>query len=467
MTKEKNLKLRELPAVGIVLGWPGMKEIIDLHGRMAARWAIQQVIARMREAMEQGSRVHPDPLYVVSAVRNEIERAGRPSLLPVINATGILVHTNLGRAPLAQEAARAVADIAVGYSNLEYDLEQGERGSRLTHIGGLLVEITGAEAGIAVNNNAAAVLLALNTLAEGRDVVVSRGELVEIGGSFRIPEIINKSGCRLVEVGTTNKTHLYDYRDAATGNTAVFLKIHKSNFRMEGFVEEVPAKELVELGRQTGVRVVEDLGSGSLIAGEELGMPHEPTVQESVGSGCDLVTFSGDKLLGGPQAGIIVGKKNAVEACRKNHLARALRLDKMTMAALEATLRIYRDPVRAKEKIPILRAASMPPADVERRARDLARRLSEFLNDAASIEVRPTQAQVGGGALPLTALESFAVAVRPGAMSLKVLEKALRHNDPPIIARVADEAVLLDLRTILDGQERVVENALKQILKGG
>jgi len=458
---------RDLPAVGVVLNWPRLRDAVDAHGRSVVRAAIQGAVKDMRRALKHGEPVEVGDDAVLAAVTGELERLTGSSLVPVINATGILVHTNLGRAPLSEAAINAVVRVSGAYSNLEYDLEKGARGSRHDHVSDLLAEITGAEAALAVNNNAGAVLLALNTLAEGRSVVVSRGELVEIGGSFRIPEIMRKSGCRLVEVGTTNKTRLDDYRDAVTDETALFLKVHKSNFSMEGFVEEVAASDLAELGRELGVGVVEDLGSGSLITGGDLGVPHEPTVPDSVRAGCDLVTFSGDKLLGGPQAGVICGKSDAVRACRENPLARALRVDKMTIAALEATLAAYRDPVRAGREIPILRAASRPLSEVRRDARSLARRLSGALKGAALVTAVPTRARVGGGALPLHDLPSFAVALVPESISAGELEKRLRLGTPPVIVRVADDRVLFDLRSVLDGQERVIENTLKTVLLGG
>lgn len=426
--------------------------------------AVRAILAELRR--NRGDASPPiDEAGIVREAESRMLARDAAGLRAVVNATGIVVHTNLGRAPLADEAVAAVVAVAGAYSNLEYDLAAGERGSRHDHIRELVREATGAPDAMVVNNNAAAVLLALNTLAEGREVIVSRGELVEIGGSFRIPDIMAKSGCRLVEVGTTNKTHPDDYRDAVNERTALFLKVHRSNFRMEGFTAEVGARELVVIGGEMGIPVLEDLGSGCLVDPAGLGIGAEPTVREALAAGCRLVTISGDKLLGGPQAGIIAGDAEAVAACRANPLARALRVDKMTIAALDATLRLYRDAGRAVARVPVLRMASATPESLRRKAVRWVRRWRRTLGDAAAIEVVATRTRIGGGALPGSDLPGFAVSVRPRAMSVTALAERLRAANPPVVARVSDERVLFEARTILDGEDTAVENALVAILR--
>ncbi|MCZ7582170.1 MAG: L-seryl-tRNA(Sec) selenium transferase [Deltaproteobacteria bacterium] len=457
----QNKLLRDLPAVGAVLTWPEIERAAQRHGRGTMSRAARAVVEAMRERVRRGETVDLSRAAVTGAILDEADRAAAPRLRRVVNATGILVHTNLGRAPLAADAVEAVAAVARGYSNLEYDLGAGARGSRHDHVDALLAEITGAEAAFAVNNNAAAVLLALNALADGREAIVSRGELVEIGGSFRIPEIMQKSGARLVEIGTTNKTRLADYRAAVTDATALILKVHKSNFAMEGFVEETDAADLAALGGELGLPVVWDLGSGSLTPDAR-----EPSVQDAVKTGCALVTFSGDKMLGGPQAGVIAGERRWVDLCRKNPLARALRVDKMTIAALEATLRLYRDPRVAEEAVPILRMAARPPGAVKKHAQALKRRLTRVCGPRVDFRVEAAKARVGGGALPGRDIDSYAVRVAPRDFSAGELERRLRAADPPVIARVAEDAVWLDVRTLLDGDDALIQNALATIFRG-
>jgi L-seryl-tRNA(Ser) seleniumtransferase len=344
------------------------------------------------------------------------------------------------------------------------NLETGERGSRYEHVEDLLCRISGAESGLAVNNNAGAVLLALNSLAEGKEVIVSRGQLVEIGGSFRIPDVMKKSGARLVEVGTTNRTHLGDYEQAVTENTALLLKVHTSNYRILGFTAEVSLKELAELGRAKGLPVMEDLGSGCFIDLAPYGIEHEPTVQEALQAGVDVVTFSGDKLLGGPQAGIILGKKRFIDLIKKNPLNRALRIDKLTLAGLESTLRVYLDPDRVVKVLPALGMLTCPLEELEKRARRFQRRLARELSSGAEMTIREESSQVGGGALPLQTLPTRVVAIRPLGISAASLEERLRRNRPPVIARVKEEEVLLDLRTVAEEEEEVLLEAVKRAL---
>ncbi len=394
------------------------------------------------------------------------ERLARRHPRRVVNATGVVLHTNLGRAPLAPGAADAVREAAAGYSDLELDLETGRRGSRLGALEGKLLELSGAEAAYACNNNAAAVLLALDSIGRGREVIVSRGELVEIGGSFRIPDIMERAGVRLVEVGTTNRTHARDYERAIGPDTALLLKVHRSNFSQSGFVTEVLLEELVSIGRAHAIPVVEDLGSGTLIDLSAHGFPAEAFVPSRLRAGADLVCFSGDKLLGGPQAGILLGTRRSVDVVRENPLARALRLDKMSLAALDWTLTAYLEG-RAEAEIPVLRQLLASPDELEVRARRLAGRLAEVLEDAACVTVERDRAPVGGGSLPGFELDTWVVAVRgrPGSSGATRRAAALRAAKTPILTRVRDDAVLVDLRTLAVEEIALVESALAEALR--
>ena len=382
----------------------------------------------------------------------------RPTLSRAVNATGIILHTNLGRAPLAAAAETAVRAVLTGYATLEVDRRTGRRGSRDHHVEALLTELTGAQAALAVNNNAGAVLLALAALTGGKQVVVSRGELVEIGGSFRLPEVMAQSGAPLVEVGTTNRTYLSDYERAISADTGVLLKVHRSNFVQSGFVHEASAAELVDLGRRHGIPVMFDLGSGCLVDLETRGLPHEPTVQGSVATGCDVVTFSGDKLLGGPQAGLIVGHAAAVERIRAHPLARALRLDKIGYAALAGTLREYLDRDRVWERLPVLQMLAVSPDTLRGSAERLLARVRGIVPAGWSLSIEATTAEVGGGSLPEAHLPSFALAIR--AAGLAEVEARLREHDPPVFARLSEDRLLLDLRTLLPGEDAIIASAL-------
>jgi L-seryl-tRNA(Ser) seleniumtransferase len=421
--------LRDLPSVDALLRSHGGQELIDRHGRAPAVDGLRSALA---EARARGEAASAEQVLVRAGELLDRE----PSLRGVLNATGVIVHTNLGRAPLAAEAARRAAEVASGYSNLEYDLAAGARGSRHDHLGGLLAELTGAEAGLAVNNNAAAVLLCLAATAAPGEVVISRGELIEIGDGFRIPDILAQSGSRLVEVGTTNRTRTADYRGALTEHTRAILRVHQSNFRMLGFTEQPPMEELAELAREHGLTLIDDLGSGQLV--DLPSLADEPTARASVLAGATLVCFSGDKLLGGPQAGVIVGSAQAVAAVRRHPLARAMRIDKLSLAALEATLELYRDPAAAIASVPVLRMAAEDDEAVRARAAGLAQRLGG--------QVVPTTARVGGGAVPLLELTSFACALDGG----DELALTLRRGRPPVVARVQEGRVLLDCRTLTD-----------------
>jgi L-seryl-tRNA(Ser) seleniumtransferase len=462
--------LRTLPAVDELLRHPRTQPLLEIHSRNLIVESIRKVLEEKRRAILQSrdereaSAATSTPEEWAALVEEELAASLRPSLRPVINATGVVLHTNLGRAPLSEDALRNVAEIAGGYSNLEFDLETGERGSRYGHVEEILCRISGAEAAVVVNNNAGAVLLALNSLAEGKEVVVSRGQLVEIGGSFRIPDVMRKSGARLVEVGTTNRTHLRDYEKALGSDTALLLKVHPSNFRILGFTAEVPLKDLVTLGRERGVPVMEDLGSGCFVDLSRFGLEHEPTVQEAVQAGGDVVTFSGDKLLGGPQAGVIVGKRGALDLIRKNPLNRALRIDKLTLAGLEATLRVYLEPEQALKTLPALSMLTCPPGELEARAKQVRRRVVKAVSSYCQITLREETSQVGGGALPLQPLPTWVLALRPLRISAAALEDKLRKNEPPVIARVKEEEVLLDLRTVAQQEEPILVEAVRQAL---
>jgi L-seryl-tRNA(Ser) seleniumtransferase len=435
-----NERLRALPSVEQLAA--RLAELRRGDAIAAARLAIAELRADLVAGMADGR-------WQMAELVERARVLARPGLRPVVNATGVIVHTNLGRAPLAASAVDAVGDVARGYSNLEYDLDAGARGSRHAHVESLLCELTGAEAAIAVNNCAAAVLLAAAALAGGRELVVSRGQLVEIGGSFRIPDVVEQSGARLVEVGTTNRTRVADYERAIGPDTAAVLRAHQSNFRTVGFVEEVEIEELCALG----VPVIDDAGSGALAAGVPE-LRDEPPVRRSVAAGCAVVCFSGDKLLGGPQAGLMVGRREAIDACRRHPLARALRIDKLSLAALVATLRIYRDPAAALREVPVLRMLVAGEDELGARAEAMRARLSGAGVDARVVRA---PARVGGGALPLLELEGPVCALDPGPVGLDELARRLRASDPPVVGRARDGWLVLDPRTLDDaGAEAAV-----------
>ena len=386
-----------------------------------------------------------------------------PNLRNTINATGVVVHTNLGRSLLAPEVVENLITIASRYSNLEYDLSFGKRGSRYSCVEDLICEISGAEAAMVVNNNAGAVLLCLETLARDKEVVVSRGELVEIGGSFRVPDVMAKSGGILREVGTTNRTHLRDYENAIAPNTGLLLKVHTSNYSVVGFTADVSLPELVNLGAAHRLPVMEDLGSGTFIDFSKYGLLKEPTVQESVTAGADVITFSGDKLLGGPQSGIIVGKKEVVDRIKKNPITRALRIDKLTLAALESTLRLYRDEEKAVRIIPTLGMIMLPLEEIQKRAQQLADALKKSGDARLHIQLIERSSKTGGGALPLMELPSLCVGIQIKGISPNVLEKTMRSNDPPIIGRIEDDLFVMDPRTIQKDELSIIETAFENL----
>lgn len=447
---------RGLPKVDEVLLWPEVAAEAGGAPRWALLDAVRATLKHRRELLanldEPGEDTGADRPAIARQVLAELHKSPAANLRRVINASGIIVHTNLGRAPLAPEALEQIERVARGYSNLEYTLDSGERGSRQDHCEKLLLRLTGAEAAVVVNSNAAAVFLCLNTLADGREVVVSRGQLVEIGGSFRIPDVMRKSGALLREVGTTNKTRPADYQGAVGPATALLLRVHTSNFRVVGFTETVGLPEMVAIGAAAGVPVMDDLGSGCLIDLSAYGLPGEPTVQDAVAAGAALVSFSGDKLLGGPQSGIIVGRRELIDQVRKNPLHRAMRIDKLTLAGLEATLRLYLDGPRGRARIPVLRMICDPEKAVRRRAGRLLRKLARDTRVAWGASVVASVCQVGGGALPLEPLPSAALALGGPDRPAHHLEEALRRSPLAAIGRLQEGRLLLDLRTVGDDE---------------
>jgi L-seryl-tRNA(Ser) seleniumtransferase len=442
-------RLRQLPSVEEVLGRPFVSDLQLRAGRLVVREATREALGAWRQRIVAGDEVEFATERLEADISRRVESELAPSLCAVINATGVVLHTNLGRAPLPAAAVERVAEIAGRYSNLEYDLAQGERGKRDAHTNRLLAKLVGAEAALVVNNNAAAVFLALNTLAEGGEVVISRGELIEIGGSFRIPDILTKSGATLREVGTTNRTRVSDYASAVNERTRLLLRVHPSNFRMVGFTERPELRELVELAHRNNLLLMEDLGSGCLVDLAAHGLRDEPPVSQSLSAGADVVTFSGDKLLGGPQAGILAGKREPLQRIRKNPLFRALRVDKLTIAALEATARLY---LRGDfDAIPALRMIRAQAEPIATRARRLAARLATL--KGLRVELEGGESVAGGGSAPGQSLPTTLVSVDHAQCSAEELANRLRHNQPPVIARVERGRLLLDLRTVLDEQE--------------
>jgi L-seryl-tRNA(Ser) seleniumtransferase len=443
-------QLRLLPSVDELLHTPTGQQLVARFSHPLTVKAIRASLAQARSDIHAGARC-TSHAELLAAAEIALEAEQQPYLRSVINATGVIINTNLGRAPLSREALQAVETVAHGYANLEYDLAVGERGSRYTHITALVSDLIGAEAALVVNNNAAAVLLALSTLAQGREVIISRGQLVEIGGGFRIPDVMRQSGCQLVEVGTTNRTRIKDYEMALTERTALLLAVHPSNFRITGFTESTQISELAQLAHQHNLLVMEDLGSGCLLKCEDYGLMHEPLPQESLAAGADLVCFSGDKLLGGPQAGILVGKRQVIEQLAKHPLTRALRVDKMALAALEATLRHYQR-CEAQTHIPIWRMIAAQPEELARRATTWATKLNVV---GIRAHTQMGDSTIGGGSLPGETLPTTLLALNASFIpcSLDDLAKLLRMHTPPIIARISHNMLLLDPRTVLEEQD--------------
>lgn len=456
---------QRLPKVDKVLAWPEISALQASTTHTGLKSAVRAALDLLRQQLAADPAVDLTPARVVALVLNQIRAAEASSLRRVINGSGVVVHTNLGRSPLAAAAEQVLLETAWGYSNLEFDLDKGERGERYSHVDRLLCELTGAESALVVNNNAAAVMLALTALASGREVVVSRGELVEIGGSFRIPEVMRQSGARLVEVGTTNRTHPRDYITAITDQTALLLKVHTSNFAVVGFCAEVLTETMVRIGRESGVSTLVDAGSGCLLDLSRFGIAGEPTVQQYLKAGADLVTFSGDKLLGGPQAGLIVGRRDLVDQLKRHQLLRALRIDKLTLASLEATLRLYRDERTALAEIPTLRMLTVSLDELAVKARRMQRRLRTLLPQRISLTLRDGMSSPGGGSYPLLQLPSRLIEVAVAGIAPHHLEELLRSTMPPVVGRLHKDRFLLDVRTLRDTDLPLLANALKQALE--
>ncbi len=459
--------LRRVPKVDELLRRPALAALLGSYPRPLVLGALDAALERLRGDLRAGRGDGRDGRLaerVEEETAAELRRSGGMRLRRVVNATGVVLHTGLGRAPLASEAVQAAAEALGRYCLLEVDEETGKRGRRESAVAELLARLLGAEAATAVNNNAGATFLALNTVAEGREAILSRGELVEIGGAFRMPDVMARSGARLVEVGTTNRTYLEDYRRAVTERTGCLLKVHRSNFRIEGFAHEVGIEELAALGKELRIPVLHDLGSGRILAEAGGVLAEEPLVQASLRSGCDLVFFSGDKLLGGPQAGVLVGRKEAVERCRANPLFRALRLDKGTLAALEATLRIYLEGPEAASRIPTLRMLLAPLEEVAAAAQRIAEGIVRLGTKGLEVKVEEDTSRAGSGSAPEAPLPTRVVALRSGRLSAEALLARLREGEPPVFARVRDDAVALDPRTLLPGDEEALLAALRASL---
>ena len=468
--------LRQLPGVDELLHTPPVAALLDEYPRAVVVEATRVALENQRTALLSAGSIDLETLpesslrdYFLQRLSQEISqlvwRQGRPNLKKVINATGIILHTNLGRAPLSKAALEAIQMAGSGYCNLELDLNTGRRGSRTDLVEGLLTRLMPVEAALVVNNNAAAVLLALNTIARDREVIVSRGQLVEIGGSFRMPEVMRQSGAMLVEVGTTNRTYLDDYRAVITEQTALLLHVHTSNYKVIGFTQETSLEELVSLGREYHLPVMSDLGSGCFVDLAFLGLNTEISVSEVVAAGVDVITFSGDKLLGGPQAGIILGKRDYLAKMKKNPLFRAIRGDKLTLAALEATLRLYFDLTGAWKEIPVLRMLRLKKEEIEEEAKKVIDVLKPALKGYARLSLEPTYAQVGGGAMPATNIPSVAVVIRPFHLSISELAARLRNKEPAVIGRLQEDSLWLDLRAVQKEEINLLIKALIEALK--
>ncbi len=459
--EEKQKLLSTLPSVNEILRSNQVLEWLKTYPRRYVVQAIREVIDLRRKGIIENLTAETSEKSMMAEIENLIQRLSSYTLRSLINATGIVIHTNLGRSLLSGKALENIRQVSGSYSNLEYDLEKGKRGKRYVHVKRILRDVTGADDALVVNNNAAAVLLCLNTLAKGREVIVSRGELVEIGGSFRMPEIMAASGAILCEVGTTNKTHLHDYEKAICEDTALILKVHKSNFRVAGFTEEVSVEALVHLSRRHQIPFMFDLGSGCLIDLKPFGVHDEPVVKDIVDAGVDITTFSGDKLLGGPQGGIIVGKREYIERIQKNPLTRTVRIDKLTLAGFEATLMDYIDEEKAIENIPTLRMLLQQPEKIRERAKKIARRLKKEIKDI-HIAVTADSSQAGGGSLPERDFPTYVVSIRSESISVNELEEKLRKGSPPIITRIKEDSLIIDARTVRD---KDIEDLLQGIIK--
>ena len=463
----KNMLYRSIPKVDVLLENPDIVTLIENHHRDVVVDVIREEIDKLRNFIKENDDVNLIETKINNLIENikiSTEKVYSYNIKKVINGTGTILHTNLGRAIISKKHADYLSEVVTSYSNLEYNLEEGKRGERYSHFEKLICKITGAEAAMAVNNNAAAVMLVLSSMAAEREVIVSRGELVEVGGKFRIPDVMKSSNAHLVEIGTTNKTHLEDYEDAISENTGAFLKVHTSNFKILGFTESVSIEELCKLGREKDIPVIEDIGSGVLIDLSEYGLEYEPTVQDSIKAGVDVVSFSGDKLLGGPQAGIIVGKKKYIDKMKKNPLTRAFRIDKFTATILEMIFHEYLNEEDAIKNIPVLSLITKDLKEIEKNTNDLFNKI-EKLKDVADINVEDTLSQIGGGSLPAERIKSKSVTIMPKNISTQFLEAKLRAGKNPVVGRISEEKLILDMRTVLEDEIDILAQKLIDILK--
>ena len=463
----KNMLYRSIPKVDVLLENPDIVTLIENHHRDVVVDVIREEIDKLRNFIKENDDVNLIEEKINNLIENikiSTEKVYSYNIKKVINGTGTILHTNLGRAIISKKHADYLSEVVTSYSNLEYNLEEGKRGERYSHFEKLICKITGAEAAMAVNNNAAAVMLVLSSMAAEKEVIVSRGELVEVGGKFRIPDVMKSSNAHLVEIGTTNKTHLEDYEDAISENTGAFLKVHTSNFKILGFTESVSIEELCKLGREKDIPVIEDIGSGVLIDLSKYGLEYEPTVQDSIKAGVDVVSFSGDKLLGGPQAGIIVGKKKYIDKMKKNPLTRAFRIDKFTATILEMIFHEYLNEEDAIKNIPVLSLITKDLKEIEKNANALFNKI-EKLKDVADINVEDTLSQIGGGSLPAERIKSKSVTIMPKNISTQSLEAKLRAGKNPVVGRISEEKLILDMRTVLEDEIDILAQKLIDILK--
>ncbi len=463
----KNMLYRSIPKVDVLLENSDIVTLIENHHRDVVVDVIREEIDKLRNFIKENDDINLIEEKINNLIENikiSTEKVYSYNIKKVINGTGTILHTNLGRAIISKKHADYLSEVVTSYSNLEYNLEEGRRGERYSHFEKLICKITGAEAAMAVNNNAAAVMLVLSSMAAEREVIVSRGELVEVGGKFRIPDVMKSSNAHLVEIGTTNKTHLEDYEDAISENTGAFLKVHTSNFKILGFTESVSIEELCKLGREKDIPVIEDIGSGVLIDLSEYGLEYEPTVQDSIKAGVDVVSFSGDKLLGGPQAGIIVGKKKYIDKMKKNPLTRAFRIDKFTATILEMIFHEYLNEEDAIKNIPVLSLITKDLKEIEKNANALFNKI-ENLENVADINVEDTFSQIGGGSLPAERIKSKSVTIMPKNISTQSLEAKLRAGKNPVVGRISEEKLILDMRTVLEDEIDILAQKLIDILK--
>ncbi|WP_326909420.1 L-seryl-tRNA(Sec) selenium transferase [Sedimentibacter sp. MB31-C6] len=467
---DKNNYYRSIPKVDILMENEEIRKLSEMYTRDFVLQSVRKATEDLREYIrisESEDEIRKKIDNILEYIKNDLDEYISFNMKKVINGTGTILHTNLGRAVISEDIAEKINKIVTGYSNLEYDLQEGVRGSRYSHFEKIITKITGAEAAMAVNNNAAAVLLILNTFAKDKEVIVSRGELVEIGGSFRVPDVMEHSGVKLFEVGTTNKTHLYDYERAINVDTAALLKVHTSNYQIVGFTESVSLEELIKLGRKYNLPVIEDIGSGVLIDLSKYGLSYEPTVQNSINAGVDIVCFSGDKLLGGPQAGIIVGKKQLIDKLKRNQLTRALRIDKFTAIALECVFREYIDERKAVKNIPVLKMILKSFEEIHQQVKDLYNILNPILGSYCELNIQKCESQIGGGSLPLERLISECLTIKPKSMTTAALEEKLRLQEVPIVGRIVNDYFMLDLRTVtLEDMEIICDTFKKMIVMG-